>query len=290
MHCEKNLGENILKTIFGEKDTPKVRLDMQNRNIRRHLWIRRVRDQEQRAYMPNAEYVLSKESRERFLSNLKAIKLPTNYSSCLHSKVSKGKLSGLKSHDYHVLIQDLMPVCMRDLGNDALTSVIVRISRIFKKICSKTVDMAERETLFEECAETLCLMERLFPPSFFDVMVHLTIHLVEELFICGPVHVRWMYPYERYFKTLKGYVRNSAKPEGCMAKGYEVVEACGFVTEYFGNGHEYMKKVWESEEDPSMTDIVLEGKGKDRELDDILWKQIHGFVVDNVDITEEYRE
>ena len=90
-------------------------------------------------------------------------------------------------------------------------------------------------------------------PSFFDVMVHLTIHLVEELFIYGPVHVKSMYPYERYFKTLKRYVRNLAKPEGCMAKGYEVVEACGFVFEYFGEGHDYLKKVWESEEDPSMT-------------------------------------
>ena len=279
-----------MKTIFGDKDNPKVRMDMQNRDIRPHLWLRGVRDQQHRAYMPNAEYVLSKESRERFMSNLKAIKLPSNYSSSLHSKVSKGKLSGLKSHDYHVLIQDLMPVCMRDLGEDALTSVIVRISRIFKRICAKTVDMAERETLFEECVETLCLMEKLFPPSFFDVMVHLTIHLVEELFICGPVHVRWMYPYERYFKILKGYVRNSAKPEGCMAKGYEVVEACGFVTEYFGDGHEYIRKIWESEEDPSITDSVLEGKGKDRELDETLWRQIHGFVVDNVDITEDYRE
>ena len=290
MHCEKNLGENILKTIFGEKDSPKVRLDLQNRGIRRHLWLRMVREQRNRAFMPNAEYVLSKESREKFLANLKGIKLPSDYCSSLHSKVSKGKLTGLKSHDYHVLIQDLLPVCMRDLGCDALTSVIVRISRIFNKICLKTVDSAERETLFEECSKTLCLMEKMFPPSFFDVMVHLTIHLVEELFICGPVHIRWMYPYERYFKTLKGYVRNTAKPEGCMAKGYELLEACGFVSEYFGDGHDYMKKIWDSEEDPSMTDIVLEGKGKDRELDETLWRDMHTFVVDNADITEDYRE
>ena len=166
MHCGKNLGENLLKTIFRENDGPKVRLNMQNRNIRRHLWLRRVRDQENRAFMPNADYVLSKASREKFLSNLKEIKLLTHYSSCLHAKISKGKLSGLKSHDYHVLMQDLMPVCMRDLDNDALTSLIVRISRIFKKICAKTVDKAEQETLFEECAETLCLMEKLFPPPF----------------------------------------------------------------------------------------------------------------------------
>ena len=87
--------------------------------------------------------------------------------------------------------------------------------------------------------------------------------------------------YEWYFNTLKDYVRNMAKPEGCMAKGYEVQEACGFVSEYFGKGQPYMKKVWESKEDPSLIDVVLEGKEKDRFLDDVLRKQIHGFVLDN---------
>lgn len=244
MHCEKNLAENIIKTLFGEKDGPKVRLDMQNRNIRRHLWLRRVRGQDNRAFLPDADYVLSKESKLAFLNALKSIKMPTHYCSTLHSKISKCKLSGLKSHDYHVLLQEIMPVCMRNLEEEGLTSAVVRISRIFKKICAKTVDMLEQDSLFEECVETLCVLEKVFPPAFFDVMVHLTIHLVEELFICGPVHVRWMYPYERYFKKLKGYVRNLAKPEGCMAKGYEVDETCGFVTEYLGVGHEYFRKVW----------------------------------------------
>ena len=61
MHVEKNIAENILKTLFGEKDSPSVRVDMQNRNIRRHLWLRRVNDREQQAYIPDAPYVLTKD-------------------------------------------------------------------------------------------------------------------------------------------------------------------------------------------------------------------------------------
>jgi hypothetical protein len=34
------------------------------------------------------------------------------------------------------------------------------------------------------------------------------------------VQTRWMYPYERYFKGLKSFVWNLAKPEGSMAHGY----------------------------------------------------------------------
>ncbi|KAJ4961895.1 hypothetical protein NE237_021805 [Protea cynaroides] len=34
-------------------------------------------------------------------------------------------------------------------------------------------------------------MEWLFPPSFFDVMVHLNIHLTHEASLAGPVQYRW---------------------------------------------------------------------------------------------------
>ena len=289
MHVEKNVAENLLKTLFGEKDNPSVRQDLQRRNIRRHLWLRHEDGRQQRAFIPNAPYVLTKEQRKRFLETLKAIKLPSHYSSSLHSKISKGKLSALKSHDFHVLLHDLMPICMQNAGVPHLTSVIVRVSRMFKKICSKSVDSSERESLFLECVETLCLLEKEMPPSFFDIMVHLCIHLVEELFICGPIHVRWMYPFERYYKTLKGYVRNHAKPEGCMAKAYEISEACGFASEYLHAGDSSFKRVWDDEEEPIMTDVVLQGKGKQRYLDDTLLDHIHTFVIDSVDCLEEYR-
>ena len=37
MHCEKNVCENIMKTMFGEKDTATVRNDMREVNIRPNL-------------------------------------------------------------------------------------------------------------------------------------------------------------------------------------------------------------------------------------------------------------
>ena len=44
---------------------------------------------------------------------------------------------------------------------------------------------------------TLSNLEKIFPPAFFDIMVHLTIHLAREAQIAGPVQFRWMYPFER---------------------------------------------------------------------------------------------
>ncbi|GKD15604.1 hypothetical protein Tco_1200011 [Tanacetum coccineum] len=42
-----------------------------------------------------------------------------------------------------------------------------------------------------------------------------------------------MFPFERYMKKLKGYVRNKAKPEGLIAKGYVAEEALTFSSHYF---------------------------------------------------------
>ena len=63
-------------------------------------------------------------------------------------------------------------------------------------------------------------------------MIHLVLHLPKEVILGGPVHFRWMYPYERYIKKLKDYVRNRARPEGSIAEGYVVDEALTFCSMY----------------------------------------------------------
>ena len=60
-------------------------------------------------------------------------------------------------------------------------------------------------------------------------MTHLLIHLVKEIGILDPIFLHKMFPFERYFAVLKKYVRNWARPEGSIAKGYvteEVIEFC----------------------------------------------------------------
>jgi hypothetical protein len=84
------------------------------------------------------------------------------------------------------------------------------------------------EKLSSSIAETLCRLEMIFPPAFFDIMMHLLVHLDEETKIGGPVYYRWMYPIEKYLRTLKGYVRNKAQPEGSIAEGYISKECMTF--------------------------------------------------------------
>ena len=68
--------------------------------------------------------------------------------------------------------------------------------------------MDELNQLENRVVLTLCHMEILFPPTFFTVMVHLIVHLVEDAKLGGPVQYKC--PIERYLGKLKSYVRNKA--------------------------------------------------------------------------------
>ena len=116
-----------------------------------------------------------------------------------------------------------------------MRSTITRLSLFFIALCNKVVDTCNLSLLQEELVKTLCLMEKNYPPSFFDIMVHLTVHLLREVQLCGPVYLRWMYSFERFMKNLKGYVRNHNRPKGCIAECYIAEEAVEYCSEYLSN-------------------------------------------------------
>ena len=227
----------------------------------------------------------------KFLDILRSVKTPTNYVGQIAKCIAAdGELRGLKSHDYHVLMQQLLPLGLRTLLNKETRVAIMRLSRVFVRLCAKSVDPSSMQQLFEDTAETLCMLEKVFPPSFFDVMSHLPIHLVQQLDICGPVHSRWMYPMERYLKRLKGYVRQRAQPEGSMARGYMIDEALGFCTEYMQDCELTRRRIWDDNEEPAAKSEVVEGGERYRRLTSELRAWIHEFVLTNAEPLQPYRE
>ena len=78
--------------------------------------------------------------------------------------------------------------------------------------------MNQTEKLMNDVVIEMYMLEKEFFQRFFDIMIHLTVYLVEELFICGPVQCHWMYSMEWYMKTFKGNVHTKAKSKGSMAE------------------------------------------------------------------------
>ncbi|CAH9079143.1 unnamed protein product [Cuscuta epithymum] len=212
MHIEKNVCDAIIGTLLNiptkTKDGIHVRRDMQEMKIRPELWPQDkiTKGKKRSAFtLPPACYTLSAAEKRIFCECLYNIKVPTGYSSNIKKLVSTTgvKLVGMKSHDCHVMMQVFMPIAIRAILPKHVRVAITRLCAFFNTICNKVLDPETLDELQADVIVTLCQFEMFFPPSFFDIMVHLIVHLVREIKMCGPVFLRWAYPFERHMATLK---------------------------------------------------------------------------------------
>ena len=70
------------------------------------------------------------------------MKVPHGYSSNISKLVSMDdlKVTGMKSHDYHVLMQQLLPVAIRGVLEDDARKTLARLCKLLNAICSKVID------------------------------------------------------------------------------------------------------------------------------------------------------
>ncbi|CAL8155398.1 unnamed protein product [Prunus armeniaca] len=237
-HDEENVCDSIIGTLLEipgkNKDGIAARLDLLNMGVKTDL---QPEYGERRTRLPPGPWNLSRAEKREVCNSFYGMKVPEGYSSNIKNLVSlqDSRLLGLKSHDCHTLMQQLLPMAIRSVLEKPARYAITRLCFLFNAICAKTVDVSKLDKLEEDVVVTLCLLEKYFPPSFFDIMVHLVVHLVREVRLCGPVYFRWMYPFERYMKVLKGYVQNRTRPEGCIIERYIAEEAVEFCTEHLSD-------------------------------------------------------
>jgi len=200
-----------MKTIMGLKDGLALHEDMKEGGCKEALHIWQATPPLTSFHVFAALYILSKENKTKFLNGLSSLKAPMGYMSNMKSCISLDKtIYGLKSHDYHILIQQVFLKCVNGWLPPWVLKVIMKLIFVLNKICSKVEDLASMDSTNEEVAITLCLLELEFPPSFFDPITHLIVHLVEELHLCGLIHNWWMYLLKLHIKYMKSNVQNKA--------------------------------------------------------------------------------
>jgi len=77
---------------------------------------------------------------------------------------------GLKSHDCHVLMQDLLLVAICGILPKNVGQVITHLCLFFNAICRKVIDPTRLDELENEAIIILRQLEMYFPPSYFDIM------------------------------------------------------------------------------------------------------------------------
>ena len=193
--------DNIFHTIMDisgkTKDNLKARQDLQEMGLKStlHPWM--AEDGE--TYMLVACHTMSKDDKTHFLKVLQNVRMPDGYASNISRcvRLKDRTISGLKSHDNHVLMQ-LLTIALHGSLSDNVVKPLVEMSTFFTGICSTILTQEDMDQLERGVCVTLCKMEQIVPPSFFTIMVHLVMHLVRECRLGGLVQYRWMYPGERY--------------------------------------------------------------------------------------------
>jgi hypothetical protein len=219
MHIEKNVCESLVGTLLNtnrkNRDHRHARADLKKIGIRQELWFD---DFIKGMELPTSCITLSKNVKE-FCGFLKNVKVPSSYSTNVSRLISLPELKiapGVKSHDYHVLLMQMIAVGIRNILPVNVREAIMNFCFFFNAIGQKVPSEKTLESLEKRYYETLCFLEMYFPPTFFDVSVHFTAHLIKEIKLLGHVFLHQMYAYERFNGVLKSFIRNQAYPEGSM--------------------------------------------------------------------------
>ncbi|GJT47440.1 uncharacterized protein Tco_0956155 [Tanacetum coccineum] len=213
MHIEKNALEALLNTLL-QNDKSKDTIKGQAR-LGKTLRVRKAI--KQKTDFGNSSKELD----------------PDGFGSNFKQKVTAddNNITGMKSHDCHIMMHRLLPYGVQRYLPKNIAEPIIELCLFFKQLCARTLMQQDMAKAKKQSISIMIELEKIFPPAFFDIMIHVAIHLPDEA-ILGGLRYRWMFPFERYMKKLKNYVRNKAKPEGSIAEGYVSEEALTFCSRY----------------------------------------------------------
>jgi hypothetical protein len=133
-------------------------------------------------------------------------------------------MSGYNMHDCHTMLSLFLAIAIREINHPHVKLVITRICHFFNAISKKVINVIELDELRKEIRVAMCQLEMCFPPSFFNTMEHYMVHLVDQIFVLGPMYMHYMYSYKCHMVVMKDYVPNHAHPEDSMIEGYTTKE------------------------------------------------------------------
>jgi hypothetical protein len=73
------------------------------------------------------------------------------------------------------MMQHVLLLCLHNLMQEETIMSFIRVSKVFSKLCLKVIDPSTMQVLNAEVVEPMSMLEKVFPPTYFDVMTHLVV-------------------------------------------------------------------------------------------------------------------
>jgi hypothetical protein len=130
MHWEHNMGESIISTCMcfpGKKDNRKTRKDLALCN---HPSL----ELKETGGKPHTSFCLKPQQRKEVMQWMKELKFPDGYAVGMrrYVNVTTGKLTGVKSHDYHIIMERFLPIVFWGYLDNAVWMVLAELSYIYR--------------------------------------------------------------------------------------------------------------------------------------------------------------
>jgi hypothetical protein len=154
--------------------------------IRRELWLD---DSVKGTKLSTSCITLSKYKKNEFWRFLKNVKVPFSYSMNVSRLISLPDVNvapGMKSHDYHILLTQIITVENQNILPVNIREAIMNFFFLFNAIGQKVLNEEALESSEKRHYKTLCFLEMYFPSDFFDISIHFTTHIIKEIKLLWP--------------------------------------------------------------------------------------------------------
>jgi hypothetical protein len=144
---------------------------------------------DERGGKPRCPFGLEVKDRKQVMRWMKRLKFPNGYAARLKRcvNVKDEKIHGLKSHDYHIIMERLVPVMLHGYLDDDIWEALAKLSYFYKQLCAKEIKKDMMKKLEKEIPVLICKLEKIFPPGWFNPMQHLLVHIPYEAKVGGPM-------------------------------------------------------------------------------------------------------
>lgn len=133
MHVEVNVAKNLIAHLYGNKSSSAIREDAKDVGVVKSCWT--TRD----GVVPDAPWALPRPILRRINGMICDLKFPSHYGAGFRGCTTGEEWTppiGLKSHDYHKLVQHVLPVVLRSCDENrsrrGLRQVIYDLCGVFR--------------------------------------------------------------------------------------------------------------------------------------------------------------
>ncbi|XP_021368398.1 uncharacterized protein LOC110460022 [Mizuhopecten yessoensis] len=262
MHAIKVVAEHVTKLLNGDEDGSKVRAQERSMNrfanscpddafqiyVKEKTTLSQMRKRKKnqplegtgnvetasepchtgaersfpKSRLPPAPFTLNNDQKKAANSRLASMRFPKNFGD-VPDTLFTNICGGMKSHTWNQLYTTgVLRYCLRGMLGEqqrkSLNEFLLGLEGLFKT----PTDMDTIDQLAERWHITLCTMERDFPLSLQSYVMHLLHHLPQYVKLYGAPSNFWMFPYERFNKTLSECITNARNLELNAVKKMEM--------------------------------------------------------------------